>query len=321
MNKRGFCFGAILAAVVLAWGAVSAFGQYREYYFFGRVVDTDAKPVAGVEIRLRDVATSRGYTIKTNDRGEFKFAGLPHGVYSVTFKKEGYGVKEDEWRFPNPQDTMQKVEIPDVTLVSQELIDKAAKLKLDEARIQEAVEKIRNKDYDGAIASLQKFLEKNPDEVNALYFLGLSYARKKMFAEAVETLGRVAEKTPDFPPVFFELGLCYEQLDEPEKAIAAYQRNQELDPANADSAYNSGLILFRQGRVLEAQKAFEDALVIKPDDPEILEMVSRCYINGGDFVKAVEYLEKAKAKTTDPDKIKFIDDLIQTLKEKIKGGC
>jgi hypothetical protein len=92
--------------------------QYREYYFHGKVLDTQKNPLEGVEISLRDVATSRSYSFKTNKKGEFKFAGLPHGIYRVVFKKEGYATKEDEWRFETPQDTMQKTEIPDVVLVS-----------------------------------------------------------------------------------------------------------------------------------------------------------------------------------------------------------
>jgi Flp pilus assembly protein TadD len=321
MNNRAFRFLGILAVVLLIVSAPSVFGQYREYYFYGKIVDTEKNPMAGVEILLRDVETSRGYTVKTNEKGEFKFAGLPHGVYNVTFKKEGFAPKTDEWRFPVLQDTMQKVEIPPITLVAQELVEKQEQFKISEAEIQAAADLIRNKDYDGAIDQLTAFLEKNPGDPNALYFLGLSYSRKKMFPEAIQALGRVEELVPKFPPVFFELGVCYEKQGDLEKAVAAYQKNMELDPSNADSAYNAGLILFRLGRISEARTALDAALALKPDDPDILEMVSRCCINAGEYVQALEYLEKAKTGTTNPDKIKFLDDLIQALKEKIKNGC
>jgi tetratricopeptide (TPR) repeat protein len=299
--------------------AAAAFGQYREYYFYGKVVDIEKKPVADVEIRLRDVATSRGYNVKTNKDGTFKFAGLPHGIYKVSFKKEGYALKEDEWRFAEPQDTIQKVEIPTVTLVAQELVDKTEKLKLIEAEIKAAADKIRDKDYDGAVSQLKAFLEKNPDDANALYFLGISYARKKMFPEAAQALTRVTQLVPNFPPAYFELGVCYQQQGERDKAVEAYRKNLELDPANVDSAYNAGLILFGLGRIDEARVQFDKGLTLKPDDPDILEMASRCYINAGEFPKAIEYLEKAKAGSKDPDKVKFLNDLIAALKEKIKG--
>jgi tetratricopeptide (TPR) repeat protein len=316
MNNRAFRFWRILAVATLIVGASSVFGQYREYYFYGKVVDTDKKPVAGVEIQLRDVETSRGYIVKTDRNGEFKFAGLPHGVYKVMFKKEGFAPKADEWRFAEPQDTMQKVEIPPITLVSQELVEKQEQLKINETEIQAAADLIRNQDYDGAIARLTAFLEKNPEDPNALYFLGLSYSRKHLYPEAVSKLLRVAELIPKFPPVFFELGGCYKQLGESDKAVDAYMKNFELDPANANSAYNAGLILFGSGRIAEAQIQFEKALALKPADPDILEMAGRCYINSGDIAKAIETLEKAKAASTDQEKIKFLDDLIAALKKK-----
>jgi tetratricopeptide (TPR) repeat protein len=308
---------AVLAGLAAARPALA---QYREYYFYGTVVDTAKAPLADVEIKLRDVATSRGYSCKTNKNGEYKLAGLPHGIYKVTFLKEGFALKEDEWRFAEPQDSMQKVEIPTMTLVAQEIIEKNKELMLTQAELKAAADKIKDKDYDGAIAQLKAFLEKNPDDSNALYFLGIGYARKKMFSEALQALTRVSELVPGFGPVYFELGVCYQQLGEKDKAVEAYRKNLELDPANVDSAYNSGLILFGLGRVEEARGLFDKAMALKPEDPDILEMAGRCAINAGEFAKAVEYLEKSKTHVQDPEKIKFLADLIATLKERIKGG-
>jgi tetratricopeptide (TPR) repeat protein len=307
---------AALAAVVLT--TLPLLGQYREYYFYGKVVDTDKKPVADVEIMLRDVETSRSYTIKSNKNGEFRFAGLPHGNYKVRFTKDGFAPKEDEWKFPTLQDTMQKVEVATVTLVSQELVQKTEKLKAMEAEIKSAAEKIRAKDYDGAIAQIKAFLEKNPTDINALYYLGISYARKKMFTDAIPLLARVLEAAPKFPPVYFELGVCYQQEGDKPKALELFQKNFELDPANEESAYDAGLILFGLSRIDEAKAVLEKALALRPDDPDALDLMSRCYINAGDYPKAIEYLEKAKAGTKDPDRVKFLDDLILKLKDQIK---
>jgi len=293
-------------------------GQYREYYLYGKVLDTQKNPLEGVEITLRDVATSRSYTIKTKKDGEFKFAGLPHGVYKVTFKKEGYAVKEDEWRFETPQDTMLKTEIPPVILVSQALIKEAELMKEMQGAVKEAVEKIRQRDLDGAIALLEGVLDKNPEDPNALYFIGMSYARKQMYPEAIDALTQVTQMAPKFPPAYFELAVCYQQQNDLDKALEYYQKTLDLDPNNPDAAYNSGLILFGMNRVDEALPRFEKALSIKPDDPAYLEMAGRCYIHQANFERAIECLEKAKAGYTDQEKIKFLDDLITKLKEQIK---
>ena len=314
-DHRLWVAAALAAALAIA---LPLTGQYREYYFHGKVVNTDKQPLAGVEINLRDVEMSRSYDVKTNKDGEYKFAGLPHGVYKVSFRKEGYAPKEDEWKFEAPQLNMKKVEIPDLTLVPQELVAKAEQLKAMEAEIKAAVDKIKAKDYDGAVAQLRAFLDKNPDDSNGLFYLGLSYARKKMFAEAVAPLTRVTEKVPNYAPAYFELAGCYGKLDDKTKALEMYLKTTELDPSNVDAAYNAGLTLFGLSRIGEAQAVLEKALSLRPSDPEILDLMSRCYINAGEFAKAIDCLEKAKAGYTDPEKLKFLDDLIAKLKEQIK---
>ncbi len=292
--------------------------QFREYYFFGRVLDTEKNPLQGVEIGLRDVATSRSYYVKTNKKGEFKFAGLPHGVYKVVVKKEGYATKEDEWRFETPQDTMQKTEIPDIVLVSQAQVQQQAVLKEMQGLVKDAADKIGQGDFDGAISLLKGVLEKDPKDVNALYLIGLSYARKKMYPEAVAALTQVNQASPKFAPAYFELAVCYQQQNDIDKALEYYQKTLELDPNNPDAAYNSGLILFGKNRMDEALALFEKALSLRPDDPAYLEMAGRCCINQANYQRAIEYLEKAKAGYADQERTKFLDDLISKLKEQIK---
>jgi len=318
MRFRRF-FSLILAGIFLLLNlTVAGVAQYREYYLHGKVIDMQKQPITGAEILLRDKATSRGYKFTTGKDGEFKFAGLPHGIYEATIKKEGYAVKTDEWKFPTPQDRMQKAEIPPIVLVSQTLIRESERLKELKAEIQAAAEKIKQNDLDGSISILKKILEKDPRDPNALYYLGISYAKKTMYPEAIAALTEVTQLTPQFAPAYFELGVCYQQQSELTKALEYYQKNLELDPANVVSAYNSGLILFGLSRVDEALARFEKALSQKPDDPEFLEMAGRCYINKGEFPKAVEYLEKAKSGFTDAEKVKFLEDLISKLKEQIK---
>lgn len=317
MRASSSWIGLVAACCALLLDA-SAWAQYREYYVRGRVRDAQKKPIAEVQVRLRDVATSRSYNMKTDKEGAFRFAGLPHGVYEATFTHEGYSTKKDEWKFEAPQDTMQKVDVPDVVLISVSQAADVQQLEASEASVKEATEKIRAGDLDGAIVLLGSLLDKNPKDTNALYFIGLSYAGKKMCKEAVAALTQVTEQTSRLPGAYFELGVCYRQLGDLPKALEAYQKHLNLEPANADSAYNSGLILFETNRIDEARARFESGLASRPDDPELLEMMGRCYINQAQFERALEYLEKARTASTDPKKVAFLDELIGTLKARAK---
>jgi len=331
-QKNALTDRAAIAAVLALILALPALAQYREYHISGKVLDSQKTPLGGVVITLRDQATSRSYTLKTKADGTFKFVGLPHGVYQVVIKKAGFAEKVDEWKFETPQDTMVKVEIPPVLLVSAEVLAEAEKMKQAAAEVKAAAEKVRGGDYDLAIAALEPIIAKNPKDSNALYILGLARQKKAQWAEAETAFLLVRELSPNFAAVHYQLGVCYQQSGEADKALASYAEAMKLDPANPDSAYNSGLILFSQSKAPEALALFEKALELRPDDPAFLEMAGRAHINlaaihkpdgtieidRSAFEKALGYLEKAKAiYAADPDKVKFLDDLIALVKEQI----
>ena len=310
------CFASALVGALLL--GAPALAQHREYYVRGKVVDTEKKPIPGVEIRLRDAATSRSYNIRTDKEGAFKFAGLPHGVYEVTFTREGYAPKTDEWKLETPQERMQRVDVPDVVLVSQARVQEIQGLKESEAAVKDAAERLKQGDPDGAIAALSGLVAKRPDDVNALFLLGLSYSRKQMCREALAPLTRVTELRPSFALSHFELAACERKLGDAAKALVAYEKALELDPQNADAAYNAGLILFESSRIDEALVRFEQGLALKPNDPDLLDMAGRCYIHQAKYGRAVELLEKARAATSDSTQAAFLDELVRKIKAGMK---
>jgi tetratricopeptide (TPR) repeat protein len=303
--------GAFGLALALASGAAA---QYREYYLRGKVVDPQQVPVAGVEVRLRDKATSRSYSFKTDEEGGFKFAGLPRGVYEVTFSREGYAPKKDEWRFEAPQDRMQRVDLPDVVLVSQARVNEIQELKATEAAVAEAAERLRQGDTAAAVASLSELVARKPGDANAQFLLGLGYARQQKYAEAKGPLTRVTELSPGFAGAWLELAGCQRRLGERDAALEAYEKALALDATNADAAYNAGLLLFEAGRTDEALARFEQGLASKPADPDLLDMAGRCHIQKQQLDRAVELLEKARAASSDPAKIAFLDELVRKIK-------
>jgi tetratricopeptide (TPR) repeat protein len=306
---------AVLATLVLA---SSALAQGRDYYARGRVLDEQKKPLPDVEITLVDPSTSRTFHMKTDQKGEFKFAGLPHAKYEVTFAREGYVSAKDTWKFDAVQERMQKVDIPDVVLVSQTHAAHVEQLKEADAGVKKASEKIRGGDFDGAVALLEPVVAKNPTDANALFYVGLARIGKQQYREAAESLARVTELQPTFPGAWLELGICHGKLGEVDEALAAYDRTLQLEPANTAALYNAGLLLFDANRVDEALARFEQGIALKPTDPDLLDMAARCYVHQGKLDRAAEHLEKARAATTDPARIAQLDALIAQVKAQMK---
>jgi tetratricopeptide (TPR) repeat protein len=304
-------FAVVVGVPLILALAAPGLAQQREYYLRGKVLDTGKNPVPGVELVLRDDATSRSFNVKTDKQGAFRLAGLPHGIYQVTIVKDGYARRQDEWKFETPQPTMQTVEIPEIVLVSQTQIQEGKRLEQAAAGVKEATELLRKRDPDGALALLKDVLDKDPKDANALFLMGVTYGQKKMHREAVEAFTRVVELTPTFAPAFVELGLRHQQLGERPQALAAYEKALALEPGTEVAAYNAGLILFESDRIDEALNRFQTGLAVRPDDPDLLEMAGRCYLNQGRFKEAVAQFEKARAATSDAEKRQLLDELIR----------
>lgn len=307
-----------LLAILFFLFLSSAFGQYREYHLFGIVVDTESNPLAGVDILLQDLSTSRNYRVKTDKGGKYVLSGLPHGRYQVTVKKDGYETRTFEWDFSQPQERMQKVEMETIILASTEKLKTLTTLKELKQAVAEVMDMINRNDLETALARLQELVAKYPDDSNVHYLLGVTLGRLHRYEEAIPELTRVTELAPEFAPAYQQLGFCYQSLKNMDKALENYKKSAELDPANAANLYNLGLILFEMDKVDEALGYFEQALAAKSDDLDTLEMVARCYVNKGDLPRAIEYLEKARALAQNEEKIKFLDSFIATLKAQIK---
>ncbi len=297
--------------------ALPLVAQYREYYLSGQIQDMQKRPLAGVEIILFETDNSITFSVETSKEGKFKFAGLPHGTYQVTISKPGYESKVVEWKFDAPREKMLRVEIPPIMLASSQEVLQMEQNKQMKKDLEDATEKIRNLDYDGALGILKKALQNEPENVNALYLAGLSYAKIKTFPEAKAALQQVTALTPDFAPAHFQLGVCYQQTDEKEKALAQYREVIRLDPANLDNYFNTTLILMQLNQPAEALENCLKILQTRPDDPDVNEMAGQCQMQLGAYATAQTYFEKALAFSKDEAKKKLLGALIAELRKSL----
>ncbi len=317
--KTTLCFIRPFPALsVLLLFSLLLHAQYREYVITGKILNKDGNALPGVEIQLRDKETARSFSMKTDDKGDFKLAGLPHGIYEASITKQGYQSRTEEWNFAAPQERMQKSEIPPIRLLTRDQVEQIETSQELRTEFTEAKEKIQKQDFDGALIILKKMLDKDPKDPNALYLSGICDFEREKYPEAIELFNRVCAINPKFAGAYIHLGLCHQKLKDQGNAILNYQKSLDLDPNNLVSVANLGFIYYEQGKVAEAIPLLELALKQKPDDEEILETTGLCYVNQGNFPKALDDLEKAKSLTKNPDKIQTLDTLIESLKAQAK---
>jgi Flp pilus assembly protein TadD len=119
---------------------------------------------------------------------------------------------------------------------------------------------------------LQQALEIEPQNVPALINLGGAYVMVGRHREAIAPLEAAREEEPHNPMIWINLGAAYlgnPVVATPEqqmRAIQAFQRAVELDPASPNVHYNLGLIFVDRGDDDLAVAAFRQALVVNPHD-------------------------------------------------------
>src|SRR5262249_18963572 len=70
--------------------ALPAFSQETRGRITGRVVDSTAAVVPGVEVHATNTATNIAFTGRTNESGNFEINYLPPGMYTVTAELAGF---------------------------------------------------------------------------------------------------------------------------------------------------------------------------------------------------------------------------------------
>ncbi len=119
-------------------------------------------------------------------------------------------------------------------------------------------------DLSQQIQTLQKLVEKDPENPDSWVHLGDLYYRGKQYEKAIEAYGEALELSPASTDVRIRLGNAYFDDEAYEKAIEAYTKTLRADPSNADVMTDLGVAYRRTSRPKKAVEAFRKAARIDP---------------------------------------------------------
>jgi tetratricopeptide (TPR) repeat protein len=161
-------------------------------------------------------------------------------------------------------------------------------------------------DYDGAITSLEKAVENNPQEESIKYKLAQAYREAEQFGKAENLYKNLAESNPDEARVYYNTIMqMYDKAQMPEKAIAAAKDIVELDPNNADAEYNLGYMYVKEQRFAEAVDVFKRAIELRPDFEHAYMNLGYCYSQLGQFSNAISAFQELVKLIPDNDNAWF----------------
>jgi len=102
-------------------------------------------------------------------------------------------------------------------------------------------------DPEGYIRTIQEGREQYPNDADLIIYELNYYLQNGKYQEAEDNLKLAIEKEPNNKQLYFSLGVVYENLEKPEEAVKAYKKAIEIDADYFDANYNLGAFYFNQG--------------------------------------------------------------------------
>jgi protein O-GlcNAc transferase len=116
----------------------------------------------------------------------------------------------------------------------------------------------------------QTVLATQPDQVEALHFLGMLQLQRRSFDAAERLISRAIGHGLQSADAHFNLGLALTGLRRYEGAVASFDTALGIRPDHADALNDRGVALARLGRHEAAIASFDRALAARRDFPEAL---------------------------------------------------
>jgi tetratricopeptide (TPR) repeat protein len=117
---------------------------------------------------------------------------------------------------------------------------------------------------ESVFTELKQKLQKNPDDVEALYHLADLYDRNGLYAQAIETYKKVLKLKPDMGYAYLKMGTAHDRLDQPAEAVAAFKKAEKY-MHNYPVLYNNmGVAYGKMNKLNEEVSALKKAIKLRP---------------------------------------------------------
>jgi Tfp pilus assembly protein PilF len=277
MTKRIALF--LLFATMMALATASALAQDTSAVK-GICKDETGKVITGGSVELLNLENGQKMTVKTNNKGEYYAMGVRGGNYKLTL----YGPDGKMLFFMNNVPIRLAVDnVYDFNLASakdtgmteeqRKARDKALKdnekIKGLNAMLQEAATQKKDGKYDDAVATMEQAAAQDQKHDVIYGSLADAYLLDKKYPEAETAFNKALELAP---PTSKSLGTYHSGLalallrqNKTDDGMAECAKATQVDATQAGQCYfNAGAILTNQGKVNDANQAFDKAIAADP---------------------------------------------------------
>lgn len=145
-----------------------------------------------------------------------------------------------------------------------------------------------------AVSSYEKILLTDPANKKALYNLGVLYAEIKEYEKAILYFEKYLQIEPESPVVYSSIGILYQKMNRPGEAELYLKKAQQMDGDFIIPLVTLAEIYEGRKEYKKALEIYEKLLEIFPADAELFIKAAGFYLLEKDYLRAKEYLIKAK---------------------------
>src|SRR6266853_1763529 len=171
-----------------------------------------------------------------------------------------------------------------------------------------------------AEAAYSEVLAVDPENIDALHFLGVIAYQRGEHGRAEELISRALSRNTSNAPAYNNLGNALGAQGKLDAAITCYQQALALQPDHAEAFCSLGNVLRNQDRLDEAMDCLHKALALKPDFPEAYDHLSNALIGLGRPQEAEESYRRALALRPDSAELKLGYSLLKLLLGDYEAG-
>ena len=163
-------------------------------------------------------------------------------------------------------------------------------------------------DYSDADRWFSQVVSETPNDADAWYLLGRTRYNENEFAAAIAAFEHALILQPKFVEAENNVGLAWKELNDHEKARAAFQAAidwQGDSPVDAQPFLNLGTLLADANNNEQAAVLIARALSLAPNNPSAHEELGKVYLAMNRFTEAQSELEKAIALSPDTSALHY----------------
>jgi tetratricopeptide (TPR) repeat protein len=165
-------------------------------------------------------------------------------------------------------------------------------MELNEA-IKAAVGYYESGDLEQTEKVCKEILSIQPDNIDALNFIGILYYQQGLYDPAEEYFRKALQVAPDNADVYCNIGNTLRQKGQLDEAIQYYEKAIQMNPAYGDTYNNIGHIYHYKGQIDEAITYYKKAVELEPDFADAYYNLGAAFQDKRQFDLAIDYYQKA----------------------------